>query len=250
MERFLAVEVLGLAEVEDLADASALVSATVVFLVADSGGVSVVTATALRTSSLTADDSLTSGFVGAGASFSLTTDATSFGAGVSLTADGSFVETVSLDFTTTFGAGDSLTAAVSFGVIASLDTAVSFGMGAGAGACLQLVSPWVAATVGLVSVFTSVMVYVDTKRPAWSLMETVPRFFGTVVIAWLIGASVIDPRFEPVAALVAMLDDTNLHARYGACEALALLNAAAAPCACRCRTPRHWSGAMSSAGPR
>ncbi len=78
-------------------------------------------------------------------------------------------------------------------------------MGAAAGACFQLVSPWVAAVIGLLSVFTSVMVYVDTKRPAWAMLETVPRFFGTVMIAMLIGASVVDARFGVTAAVVGLL---------------------------------------------
>jgi formate dehydrogenase iron-sulfur subunit len=75
-------------------------------------------------------------------------------------------------------------------------------MGAAMGACLLMVSPWVAAGIGLASVLTSIMVYVDTKRPAWSLFETVPRFFGTTVIAMLLAASVMDSRFKPLAALV------------------------------------------------
>lgn len=74
-------------------------------------------------------------------------------------------------------------------------------MAAAAGACLQIASPWMAAALGLLSVFTSVMVYVDTKRPAWSMLETVPRFFGTALLATLLAASVMDHRFQVLAAL-------------------------------------------------
>ena len=39
-----------------------------------------------------------------------------------------------------------------------------------------------AAAVGLLSVFCSVMVYVDTRRPLWRCAQTAPRFFGTALL--------------------------------------------------------------------
>jgi DMSO reductase anchor subunit len=73
-------------------------------------------------------------------------------------------------------------------------------IGAAAAANLNFVSLWIPAVLGLFSVFTSVMVYVDTKRPAWSMLETVPRFFGTVAITAAMGVGAF-----PVAMVLGVL---------------------------------------------
>ena len=44
----------------------------------------------------------------------------------------------------------------------------------------------VAALIGIVAVFASSMVYIDTRRPAWGPMRTLGNFFGT---AFLLGAT-------------------------------------------------------------
>jgi Fe-S-cluster-containing dehydrogenase component/DMSO reductase anchor subunit len=44
--------------------------------------------------------------------------------------------------------------------------------------------PWIAgltAGIGLAGVFTSAMIYIDTRRPFWSVRLTIPRFFGTAL---------------------------------------------------------------------
>ncbi len=83
-------------------------------------------------------------------------------------------------------------------------------MPAAAGAGLEILPSWIPAGLGLVSVFTSVMVYVDTRRPAWALRETLPRFYGTVLLAACIAAGWLIP-----AAFVllgkALLDVRRLH---------------------------------------
>jgi Fe-S-cluster-containing dehydrogenase component/DMSO reductase anchor subunit len=43
-----------------------------------------------------------------------------------------------------------------------------------------------AALVGAVAVFTSVMIYVDTRREFWRLKHTLPRFFGTILLMGLV----------------------------------------------------------------
>jgi DMSO reductase anchor subunit len=43
-----------------------------------------------------------------------------------------------------------------------------------------------AATLGLLGVFCSAMIYVDTRRPFWNARLTLPKFFGT---ALLLGAT-------------------------------------------------------------
>jgi DMSO reductase anchor subunit len=49
----------------------------------------------------------------------------------------------------------------------------------------------VAATagVGLIAVFTSAMIYVDTRRPCWRARETFIRFFGQVFLLGAAGAA-------------------------------------------------------------
>lgn len=45
-------------------------------------------------------------------------------------------------------------------------------------------APWIAAgtaVLGLGSVFTSAMIYIDTHRPFWAARLTVPKFFGTTL---------------------------------------------------------------------
>lgn len=54
---------------------------------------------------------------------------------------------------------------------------------------LNLIPAWVTALVGLVSVFCSVMVYVDTRRPFWVMSQTAPKFFGTAIVLGMAMAS-------------------------------------------------------------
>jgi formate dehydrogenase iron-sulfur subunit len=54
--------------------------------------------------------------------------------------------------------------------------------------------PWLAgmtAVVGLIGVFTSVMIYVDTRRPFWSARLTAPKFFGTTLALGSTAAALI-----------------------------------------------------------
>ncbi|MGB1130680.1 MAG: DmsC/YnfH family molybdoenzyme membrane anchor subunit [Haloferula sp.] len=55
--------------------------------------------------------------------------------------------------------------------------------------------------VGLVAVFTSVMIYADTKRALWSIPLAAPRFFGTVLAFLLLGLSIDFPLLRPVAVM-------------------------------------------------
>jgi DMSO reductase anchor subunit len=48
----------------------------------------------------------------------------------------------------------------------------------------RFLAPWLSgfnALVGLAGVFTSAMIYIDTRRPFWSTWLTIPRFFGTTL---------------------------------------------------------------------
>ncbi|MEZ0274304.1 MAG: DmsC/YnfH family molybdoenzyme membrane anchor subunit [Roseimicrobium sp.] len=53
---------------------------------------------------------------------------------------------------------------------------------AGAAAALGFIPSWWVAVIGLLSVFCSVMVYVDTRRPFWHMGQTLPKFFGTALV--------------------------------------------------------------------
>jgi len=48
-----------------------------------------------------------------------------------------------------------------------------------------------AVTLGLISVFCSIMVYVDTKREFWSLSKTTSKFMGTVALGGALSALAI-----------------------------------------------------------
>ncbi|MEP6670860.1 MAG: DmsC/YnfH family molybdoenzyme membrane anchor subunit [Chthoniobacter sp.] len=49
----------------------------------------------------------------------------------------------------------------------------------------------VTAFVGLASVFTSVMIYVDTRRPYWGAAFTAPKFFGATFLLGCLGSAMV-----------------------------------------------------------
>lgn len=55
-------------------------------------------------------------------------------------------------------------------------------IGAGVGAALGLLPVWIAGITGLLSVYCSVMVYVDTRREFWKSPATAGKFFGTMLL--------------------------------------------------------------------
>ena len=72
---------------------------------------------------------------------------------------------------------------------------------AAAAAALGFAPAWTAAVAGLVSVFCSVMVYVDTHRPMWAMKWTFVRFFGTVVVGGGALLACFDPAYATTAAV-------------------------------------------------
>ncbi len=54
--------------------------------------------------------------------------------------------------------------------------------------------------VGLASVFTSAMIYIDTKRPGWSPKSVIPAFFGTAFLLGPTLAGAISGLFAPILA--------------------------------------------------
>lgn len=73
------------------------------------------------------------------------------------------------------------------------------------GAALNLVPRWMAGVAGLMAVFCSIMVYVDTRRPMWFARWTAPRFAGTTLLLGSALAACFDPAFATTAALHGML---------------------------------------------
>ncbi len=73
------------------------------------------------------------------------------------------------------------------------------------GFALNLIPLWLAGVVGLTSVFCSVMVYVDTRRPFWAARWTAPRFFGTTLLTGVAFAACFDASFATVAAIHGMV---------------------------------------------
>ena len=78
---------------------------------------------------------------------------------------------------------------------------------------LTWVAPWT-ALIGVVAVFSSAMIYIDTRRPAWSAGVVLSRFFGTVLVAGAGGGLVWSARQAS--------DDTTIWA----CVALGMLTGA------------------------
>lgn len=66
---------------------------------------------------------------------------------------------------------------------------------------LHLAPAWIPMLVGLVSVFCSVMVYVDTRRPFWILPQTAVKFFGTTVVLGAALASSWEPSLREAAII-------------------------------------------------
>ena len=69
-------------------------------------------------------------------------------------------------------------------------------------------TPWLTAATaatGLAGVFTSVMIYVDTRRPYWAALLTAPKFYGATVLLGAATAAFLLACFgERKAALVAL----------------------------------------------
>jgi DMSO reductase anchor subunit len=82
---------------------------------------------------------------------------------------------------------------------------LAFGLFAPAAfACaLDFIPAWAGALAGLLSVFCSVMVYVDTRRPFWEMSQTAPKFFGTALVLGAAAAATLDATFATGACLLA-----------------------------------------------
>jgi formate dehydrogenase iron-sulfur subunit len=59
------------------------------------------------------------------------------------------------------------------------------------GSLLGLAGLTSAAVIGLLAVFTSVMIYADTRRAFWALPQTAARFYGTVTLLGVTAAATV-----------------------------------------------------------
>lgn len=66
-------------------------------------------------------------------------------------------------------------------------------------------APLTALALGFIGVYCSVMIYVDTRRHAWRLGQTLPRFFGTALVAGLAGSAVLSPGVTSLVTLALAL---------------------------------------------
>ena len=64
---------------------------------------------------------------------------------------------------------------------------------------------WLAVGIGWLGVFTSVMIYADTRRQSWNLFSTSFRFFGTTTISFLFGYAIFTESNLALASLVFVL---------------------------------------------
>jgi formate dehydrogenase iron-sulfur subunit len=72
-------------------------------------------------------------------------------------------------------------------------------------AALGFIPVPLATLVGVTSVFCSVMVYVDTRRPFWVMSQTGPKFFGTALVLGAAMAAAWDPSLAATACVAAVL---------------------------------------------
>ncbi len=73
------------------------------------------------------------------------------------------------------------------------------------GVALGFMPTWIASAIGCVSVFCSVMVYVDTRRPFWVMSQTFVKFFGTVLVLGLALGACFNPKLTQLCILAAVL---------------------------------------------
>jgi DMSO reductase anchor subunit len=70
---------------------------------------------------------------------------------------------------------------------------------------LTLITTLSAIPAALGAIFTSIMIYVDTKRKSWRFPITAPRFFGSFICFLLIALAIIRPEFSIFATFAIML---------------------------------------------
>ncbi len=70
---------------------------------------------------------------------------------------------------------------------------------------LALITDHSALPAGLLAIFTSVMIYVDTKRVSWRFPLTATRFFGTFLSFTLLGLAIAKPEFSILATFAIIL---------------------------------------------
>jgi Fe-S-cluster-containing dehydrogenase component/DMSO reductase anchor subunit len=73
------------------------------------------------------------------------------------------------------------------------------------GAALGWSPGWAAAAIGWISVFCSVMVYVDTRRPLWTMPWTASRFFGTILLCGTAIAACYNSSFISAAVTIGVI---------------------------------------------
>ncbi|MGB8166876.1 MAG: DmsC/YnfH family molybdoenzyme membrane anchor subunit [Chthoniobacteraceae bacterium] len=90
---------------------------------------------------------------------------------------------------------------LAFSILAALAT----------GAVAAVFVPWIpgpplllVAVVGIGAVFTSAMIYVDTRRPVWRVERTFPSFFGSVLLLGL--AAMVHPLVLAVATVAVTVE--------------------------------------------
>jgi formate dehydrogenase iron-sulfur subunit len=105
---------------------------------------------------------------------------------------------------------------LAFGLLSGAATATAIAVWVPA---LQEILPLLAggtAALGLLGVFTSAMIYIDTRRPFWMATLTVPRFYGTTLLLGSTFAATVlafvNPAIAAVPTVAALLARTALFA--------------------------------------
>ena len=70
---------------------------------------------------------------------------------------------------------------------------------------LALITDYSALPAGIFAIFTSIMIYVDTKRESWRFSLTATRFYGTFLTFLLLGLAIANPALSILAAIAIIL---------------------------------------------
>jgi formate dehydrogenase iron-sulfur subunit len=68
----------------------------------------------------------------------------------------------------------------------------------------------ITAVIGVVSVACSAMIYIDTQRPFWAWQQVLPKFFGSVIVAGLMGGALLTVDYQELAGFSRSLLNAGL----------------------------------------
>jgi formate dehydrogenase iron-sulfur subunit len=66
---------------------------------------------------------------------------------------------------------------------------------------LLILGIWITAAISVLGIACSAMIYVDTQRPFWKWQQVFPKFFGSVIVAGLMGGALLTGTYKELIVL-------------------------------------------------